>query len=70
MRSNKKSADNQNYLVDRIFNFQNTNNNYNIKDNELLRPKNVGLSSDDVIEFDKPIDYEESTDFLPYNFDS
>jgi len=70
IRSSKKNIQNQNYLVDRIFNFQSTNNNYNLKDNELLRPKNAGLSSDEVVEFDKPMDYQESTDFLPYNFDS
>jgi len=70
IRSSKKNIQNQNYLVDRIFNFQSTNNNYNLQDNELLRPKNAGLSSDEVVEFDKPIDYQESTDFLPYNFDS
>lgn len=63
---NKKNV-NHNYLVDRIFNFDNTNN-YNLKYNELLRPKNVGLSSDK----DPEIDQETSTtkDFLPFNFDS
>jgi len=70
IRSSKKNIQNQNYLVDRIFNFQSTNNNYNLKNNELLRPKNAGLSSDEVVEFDKPMDYQETSDFLPYNFDS
>jgi len=69
IRSNKKNLQNQNYLVDRIFNFQ-TNNGYNLNHNELLRPKNVGLSSDDKLEFDKPLDYEESNDFQAYNFDT
>lgn len=69
IRSNKKNIQNQNYLVDRIFSFQSTNN-YNLQNNELLRPKNAGLSSDETVEFDKPIDYQESSDFLPYNFDS
>lgn len=71
IRLNKKNIENQNYLVDRIFGFQNTNlNKYNVQQNELLRPKNAGLSSDEVVEFDKPIDYQESSDFLPHNFDS
>ena len=70
IRSNKKNPKNQNYLVDRIFSFQNSNNSNNLKNNELLRPKNAGLSSDEIIEFNKPIDYNESSEFLPYNFDS
>lgn len=69
IRSSKKNLQNQNYLVDRIFNFQ-TNNGYNLNHNELLRPKNVGLSSDDKVEFDKPLDFDESTDFQAYNFDT
>lgn len=68
-RSSRKNPQNQNYLVDRIFNFQ-SNPNYNLKHNELLRPKNVGLSSDDQVEYDKPLDYDESADFKPFNFDS
>jgi len=68
-RSSRKNPQNQNYLVDRIFNFQ-SNPNYNLKHNELLRPKNVGLSSDDQVEYDKPLDYDESVDFKPFNFDT
>jgi DnaJ-class molecular chaperone len=68
-RSSRKNPQNQNYLVDRIFNFQ-SNPNYNLKHNELLRPKNVGLSADDQVEYDKPLDYDESADFKPFNFDS
>lgn len=62
----KKKNINNNYLVDRIFNFNNSNN-YNLKYNELLRPKNVGLSSDQ-----EPDVNNQSTDkeFLPFNFDS
>jgi DnaJ-class molecular chaperone len=68
-RSSRKTPQNQNYLVDRIFNFQ-SNPNYNLKHNELLRPKNVGLTADDQVEYDKPLDYDESADFKPFNFDS
>jgi DnaJ-class molecular chaperone len=68
-RSSRKNPQNQNYLVDRIFNFKSASK-YNLQHNELLRPKNVGLTSDDVIEYDKPLDYEESTDFKPFNFDT
>lgn len=68
-RSSRKTPQNQNYLVDRIFNFQ-SNPNYNLKHNELLRPKNVGLSADDQVEYDKPLDYDESADFKPFNFDT
>ena len=68
-RSSKKNPQNQNYLVDRIFSFQ-SNPNYNLKHNELLRPKNVGLSADDQVDYDKPLDYDESADFKPFNFDS
>jgi DnaJ-class molecular chaperone len=68
-RATKKNVQNQNYLVDRIFSFTSTQN-YNLKHNELLRPKNVGLSADDLPDFDKPLDYDESNDFKPYNFDS
>jgi DnaJ-class molecular chaperone len=42
---NNKKNENSNYLVDRIFSFK-TDTNYNLNHNELLRPKNVGLSSD------------------------
>jgi DnaJ-class molecular chaperone len=65
-RSSKKNLQNQTYLSDRIFSFQ-SNNNYNLNDNELLRPKNVGLISDDNQDFIKPTD---SGDFQPYNFDT
>lgn len=63
---NKKNI-NHNYLVDRIFNFNN-NNNYNLKYNELLRPKNVGLSSDKDSEFVQ--EPSSNKEFLPFNFDS
>jgi DnaJ-class molecular chaperone len=68
----RKNTQNPNYIVDRIFGFTQTNNSQilNIKHNELLRPKNVGLSSDNLPEFDKPLDFKESKDFLPYNYDS
>ena len=68
----KKNIQNPNYLVDRIFGFVPSNNPQalNINHNELLRAKNAGLSADHVPEFDKPLDIKESTDFLPYNYDS
>lgn len=70
--SRRKNIQNPNYIVDRIFGFTPSNNpqTLNINHNELLRPKNAGLSSDNVPEFDKPLDFKESKDFLPYNFDS
>jgi len=70
--SRKKQIQNPNYIVDRIFGFTPTNNQQllNVNHNELLRPKNAGLSSDNVPEFDKPLDFKKSTDFLPYNYDS
>lgn len=69
IRSSKKNTQNQNYLVDRIFSFQ-SQTNFDLNHNELLRPKNVGLSSDDTPNFDKPMDYDESTEFKPFNFDT
>jgi DnaJ-class molecular chaperone len=76
INNRKKNLQNSNYMVDRIFGF-NSNNvaSINLKHNELLRPKNVGLSSDILPEFDKPLDYSETNtsntkEFLPYNFDS
>lgn len=68
-RTSRKTPQNQNYLVDRIFNFQ-SNPNYNLTHNELLRPKNVGLTADDQVEYDKPLDYDDAADFKPFNFDS
>ena len=76
INNRKKNLQNSNYMVDRIFGFNSNNvSSINLKHNELLRPKNVGLSSDILPEFDKPIDYTETNtsktkDFLPYNFDS
>uniref|UniRef100_A0A6C0D9Q2 J domain-containing protein n=1 Tax=viral metagenome TaxID=1070528 RepID=A0A6C0D9Q2_9ZZZZ len=69
IRSSKKNTQNQNYLVDRIFSFQ-SQTNFDLNHNELLRPKNVGLSSDDTPNFDKPLDYDETTEFKPFNFDT
>jgi len=67
----KKNMQNSNYIVDRIFDITlNNNQSININHNELLRPKNVGLSSDKIPEFDEPLDFKESSDFLPYNYDS
>jgi DnaJ-class molecular chaperone len=66
--SKKKNIQNSNYIVDRIFSFtQNNQQSININHDELLRPKNVGLSSDIVPEFEKPLDFKKSNDFLPYN---
>ena len=69
INTKRKSSHNQNYLTDRIFSFQATPTNYNLKHNELLRPKNVGLSSDNVQEFDNTIDYNNNDDFKQYNND-
>jgi DnaJ-class molecular chaperone len=66
----RKMNYNHNLLFDRIFSIENNIGNLNIKHNELLRPKNVGLSSDIEPEYDKPLDYEENNNpILPFNFD-
>jgi curved DNA-binding protein CbpA len=64
----KKTSLKQDYLVDRIFSFNSSHTNYNLKHNELLRPKNVGLSSDNTDEFEHI--KKNNNDFKPYNFDS
>ena len=71
-QSKKKNMQNPNYIVDRIFGFvpNNAPQILNINHNELLRGKNAGLSADNIPEFDKPLDFKESTNFLPYNYDS
>ena len=69
-KTSRKNIQNQTYLADRIFSFQ-KNNKYNLKHNELLRPKNVGLSSDEVVVNDpNEIIGNETIDFKPFNFDS
>lgn len=71
-QSKKKTIQNQNYIVDRIFGLSSNNDKQlvNINHDELLRPKNAGLSSDNVPKFDKPLDFKKSDDILPYNYDS
>ena len=69
--SRRKNLQNSNYINDRIFSFTPNNNpTVNLSHNELLRPKNAGLSADHLPEFDKPLDFKDSSDFLPHNFDS
>lgn len=65
----KKNNNNPNYIVDRIFD-TNGRKTRNVISDELLRPKNVGLSSDKEPEFDIPLDFEKTENILPYNFDS
>jgi len=66
----KRNMQNSSYISDRIFDMNIHNKTImNIEHNELLRPKNVGLGSDNAPEFDKPLDFKESNDFMPYNFD-
>ena len=70
-RSRKKNIENSSFMNERIFGFsQNNKESINLNHNELLRPKNAGLSSDHVPEFDKPLDFKKSKTFLPYNYDS
>jgi len=58
-------GNNDKYVINTLLNkFSN-----DINHDELLRPKNVGLSSDNIPQFDKPLDFKESNDFMPYNFD-
>jgi len=72
---NKKGGVNNSYIADRIFslNSVNTNKNiYNIVHSELLRPKNVGLSSDVKPEFDTPLDFDprQNNEILPFDSNS
>ncbi len=54
----KKQLFNHSYISDRIFSLNgNRNGNNNVSNSEILRPKNVGLSSDVKIDYDTPIDY-------------
>ena len=69
---NKKGTINNSYIADRIFSMNdfNTNKNiYNIDHSELLRPKNVGLSSDVRPEYDTPLDFDpkENIEVLPFD---
>jgi DnaJ-class molecular chaperone len=69
--SRRKNLQNSNYINERIFGFTpNNNSTVNLNHDELLRPKNAGLSADNVPEFDKPLDFKESSEFLPHNYDS
>lgn len=69
---NKKGIINNSYIADRIFSMNNFNTNkniYNIDHSELLRPKNVGLSSDVMPEYDTPLDFNITKDneILPFD---
>jgi DnaJ-class molecular chaperone len=69
--NNKKDNIPNDYLTNRIFsNFNTRKNNINIDHNEMLRPKNVGLSADIEIEQDTPLEFEKTKEIMPYNFDS
>ena len=70
--NNKKGNLNNSYISDRIFSINNLNNNkniYNIDHSELLRPKNVGLSSDIPPEYDTPLDFDpkKNNEVLPFD---
>ena len=65
MQNRKKNLQNSNYMVDRIFGFPSNNvSSINLNHNELLRPKNVGLSSDILPEYDKPLDFVDTLETL------
>ena len=69
---NKKGIVNNSYIADRIFSMNNFNTNkniYNIDHSELLRPKNVGLSSDVTPEYDTPLDFNstKNNEILPFD---
>lgn len=77
--NNKKSGFNNSYIADRIFSMHcSVNNNFcNVEKSELLRPKNVGLSSDITSEIDVPLDFNTQTtnmqiqtDILPFDFNT
>ena len=70
--NNKKGNLNNSYIADRIFSMNNLNSNktnYNIDHSELLRPKNVGLSSDVPPEYDTPLDFDpkKNNEILPFD---
>jgi DnaJ-class molecular chaperone len=68
--NNKKSGFNNSYIADRIFSMNCGNNNTcNIEKSELLRPKNVGLSSDIKPEIDTPLDFTNQikNEILPFD---
>ena len=70
--NNKKSGFNNSYIADRIFSMHcGINNNFcNVEKSELLRPKNVGLSSDVKLETDTPLDFNQQTqtEILPFDY--
>ncbi len=73
--NNKKSGFNNSYIADRIFSMHNNgvNNNYcNVEKSELLRPKNVGLSSDIKLESDTPLDFidKQHTEVIPFDYNN
>jgi DnaJ-class molecular chaperone len=59
------------YIINRIFDIK-INDNFNYTDNELLRPKNVGLISDKNVEEDENIEesdmFREDDNFKAYNY--
>jgi DnaJ-class molecular chaperone len=70
--NNKKSGFNNSYIADRIFSMHCgiSNNMCNVEKSELLRPKNVGLSSDVKPEIDTPLDFNNQvkTEILPFDY--
>ncbi len=74
VNNNKKSGFNNSYIADRIFSMHSgVNNNYcNIEKSELLRPKNVGLSSDVKLDIDTPLDFnnEKPTEIMPFDYNN
>jgi DnaJ-class molecular chaperone len=52
--NNGKKHINQSYMYDRIFDISNKSD-FNVDLNHNLRPKNVGLLSDEKIQFDTPL---------------
>ena len=70
--NNKKSGFNNSYIANRIFSMHSgmSNNFCNIEKSELLRPKNVGLSSDIKPEVDTPINFNNQvqTEILPFDY--
>lgn len=67
---NKKAIHNNSVISDRIFSMSNNSMKlYNVDHSEILRPKNVGLSSDIIPTFDTPLDYHKNKLENPLEFD-
>lgn len=71
--NNKKGSFNNSYIADRIFSMHGVNNSLShVEKSEMLRPRNVGLSSDIKLETDTPLDFQTNpqNEILPFDYSS